>query len=332
MNAPSSNGHPYDQLTPDLILDAIESVGYTVNGRFYPLNSYENRVYQIGIEDQTPLIAKFYRPGRWQTAQIEEELAFTCELAAAEVPVVAPILLPNGQWLAEHAGFRFALFPQRGGQAPDTSDPDTLYRLGQWLGQMHNVGASAAYRTRLQLSVLADIDEALAELEQRQLVPLPLRPAWDSLVRDVRLRCQQRLDDTGSFDTLRLHGDCHGGNILVRDTQFLFVDFDDSLTGPAVQDFWPLLNGERHEQSQQLGELIEGYEMFREFDRKQLRLIDCLRVRRIISYNAWLAKRWDDPTFPMHFPWFAQERYWSDQILALREQLSSLQEAPLAVF
>ncbi|WP_375177606.1 serine/threonine protein kinase [Marinobacter mobilis] len=323
--------HPYDHLTPDNVLDAVEAEGFIVNGRLFALNSYENRVYQIGIEDSPSIIAKFYRPGRWSEAQIREEHAFSLELAKADVPVVAPLTMPSGDTLGRHGDFLYALFPQRGGQAPDTSITDTLYRLGQWLGQLHNVGACKPFESRPSLSILSGITEFSRYLTDHGWVPDDLRPAWDSLIPDLIDHCARRIDEAGPVSTLRLHGDCHAGNILVRDEQMLFVDLDDCRSGPAIQDLWLLLNGENKDQGAQFAELLEGYEMFRDFDRRERFLIEPLRCYRQIAHSAWLARRWDDPAFPRYFPWFSQPRYWSDQILALREQLGALQAPPLSI-
>ena len=323
--------HPYDTLTPDVLLDAMEQAGFAVSGRLFALNSYENRVYQVGLEEARPVIAKFYRPGRWSEAQIREEHAFTRELLEADIPVVAPMTMPSGDTLGEHNGFLFAVFPQRGGQAPDTSVADTLYRLGQWLGQMHNIGATAPFRHRTEMSVMEGIESANRVLIEGNWIPEDLRPAWDSLIPDLIRGCAARIEDAGETESLRIHGDCHAGNILCRDEQMLFVDFDDCRTGPAIQDMWLLLNGEDSERGAQLGELLEGYEMFRDFNRRERHLIEPLRCYRQISHCAWLARRWDDPAFPRFFPWFAQPRFWSDQILSLREQLAALQAPSLAL-
>lgn len=326
-----SNPHPYDDLKPDNILDAIEAAGFVINGRLFALNSYENRVYQIGIEDRLPVIAKFYRPGRWSEAQIREEHRFSLELRDAGIPVVAPLAMASGDTLGQHEGFLFAVFDQRGGHAPDTSMQDTLYRLGQWLGQLHSVGACSAFETRPTLSIMSGITDFSLYLTDNGWVPDDLRPAWDSLVPDLIENCKRRIDDAGGVHTLRLHGDCHAGNILVRDKQMLFVDLDDCRTGPAIQDLWLLLNGDEFEQGAQFGELLEGYEMFRDFDRRERHLIEPLRCYRQIAHCAWLARRWDDPAFPRFFPWFTQGRFWSDQILALREQLAALQAPPISI-
>lgn len=326
-----TGNHPYDSLKPDTILDGMEDAGFVVNGRLFALNSYENRVYQIGIEDQSPVIAKFYRPGRWTEAQIREEHDFTRQLLDAGIPVVAPMGLPSGDTLARSGDFLFAVFPQRGGQAPDTSVTDTLYRLGQWLGQLHNHGDTARFAERPTLDLIAGLTANTEFLVRENWIPADLRPAWDSLIPDLIEHCKRRMEDAGDVHQLRIHGDCHAGNILCRDEQMLFLDLDDCRTGPAIQDLWLLLNGDDIERGQQFGELLEGYEMFRDFNRRERHLIEPLRCYRQIAHCAWLARRWDDPAFPRFFPWFVQPRFWSDQILSLREQLSALQSPSITI-
>lgn len=330
-SATATSAHPYDALTPDTILDAMEEAGFAVSGRLFALNSYENRVYQVGLDEGAPVIAKFYRPGRWSEAAIREEHAITLEYLEADIPVVAPLVMPSGDTLGQHGEFLFAVFPQRGGQAPDVSVTDTLYRLGQWLGQMHNVGARKPFEHRPEISLIDGIERHNQLLLDGGWIPDDLRPAWDSLIPDLIRACGARIDEAGPVDTLRLHGDCHAGNILCREEQMLFVDLDDCRTGPAIQDMWLLLNGEDSERGAQLGELLEGYEMFRDFNRRERHLIEPLRCYRQISHCAWLAKRWDDPAFPRFFPWFGQPRFWSDQVLSLREQLAALQSPSISL-
>lgn len=322
--------HPFDTLTPDRVLDAIESIGYLSDARVMALNSYENRVYQVGIEDSEPLIAKFYRPGRWSDAAILEEHAFTAELADCEVPVVAP-LVRDGVSLFEHAGFRFALFPRRGGRAPEPGNLDQLYRLGQLLGRLHAVGASRPFQAREALTVDNFGNASLATLLDGGFIPKSLLPAYSSVARDLLARVEAAFAST-RFTSIRLHGDCHPGNIMCREEVFHLVDLDDCRTGPAVQDLWMMLAGERHEKLGQLAELMDGYNEFNDFDPRELNLIEPLRALRLLHYSAWLARRWDDPAFPRSFPWFGSERYWGDQVLALREQLAALNEEPLRLF
>lgn len=322
--------HPFDTLTPDLVLDAVESAGYISDARVLALNSYENRVYQVGIEDGTPLIAKFYRPGRWSNEAILEEHQFSQELADREIPLVAP-LSRDGQTLFEHAGFRFALFPRRGGRAPEPGNLDQLYRLGQLLGRMHAVSASRPFEHRESLNVENFGHASLNTLLEGNYVPKSLLPAYESVARDLLKRVEDVFAQT-EFQPIRLHGDCHPGNILARDDAFYLVDLDDCRMGPSVQDIWMMLAGERHERLGQLSELVDGYNEFHDFTPRELPLIEALRALRLLHYSAWLARRWDDPAFPMSFPWFGSERYWGDQVLILREQISALQEEPLKLF
>ena len=322
--------HPFATLSPDLVLDAVESLGYLSDARVLALNSYENRVYQVGIEGETPLIAKFYRPARWSDAAIREEHAFSLELAEHEIPVVPP-LLRDGESLFEHAGFRFALFPRRGGHAPEPGNLDQLYRLGQLLGRLHGVGASRPFQHRETMTVENFGHQSLACVLDSGFLPASLRPAYESVARDLLARLDA-LFASVRYTAIRLHGDCHPGNLLYRDEAFHMVDLDDCRMGPAMQDLWMMLAGERQERLSQLSELMEGYQEFHDFDRRELALIEGLRSLRLLHYSAWLARRWDDPAFPMSFPWFANERYWGDQILALREQLAALDEAPLQLF
>lgn len=322
--------HPFATLTPDLVLDAVESLGYLSDARVLALNSYENRVYQVGIEDETPLIAKFYRPARWSDAAIREEHAFSAELADCEIPVVAP-LMRDGETLFEHAGFRFALFPRRGGRAPEPGNLDQLYRLGQLLGRLHAVGASRPFAHREALGVVNFGHDSLATLLDGNFIPRSLLQAYESVARDLLKRLDQ-LFASVRYTPIRLHGDCHPGNLLCRDDSFHIVDLDDCRMGPAVQDIWMMLAGERHERLGQLAELVDGYNEFHDFASRELPLIEGLRALRLMHYSAWLARRWDDPAFPMSFPWFGTERYWGEQILMLREQMAALDEEPLRLF
>ncbi len=321
--------HPFDGLGPDRLLDAVESVGLIPDGRFLALNSYENRVYQIGIEDGAPLVAKFYRPGRWGDAAILEEHAFSLELAGHEIPVVAPLELDE-RTLHEHGGFRFALFPRRGGRAPELDDPDTREWLGRFLGRIHTVGEAAPFAVRPRFAVAparTDPDWLLAV----GWVPGYLDEAYRTLSEDLLFAADAAFGRAGKVGELRLHGDCHPGNVLWTEDGPHFVDLDDCATGPAMQDLWMLLSGEREERALQLSDIIAGYEDFRDFDRRELHLIEALRTLRVMRYAAWLARRWGDPAFPRAFPWFGEDRYWEEHMLALREQAAALQEPPLAV-
>jgi Ser/Thr protein kinase RdoA (MazF antagonist) len=327
-------GHPYAGLTPDTVLDALESVGLAGDGRLLALNSYENRVYQVWLEDGPVVVAKFYRPERWSDAAILEEHAYTLELAEREIPVVAPLDL-GGTTLRDHAGYRFAVYPRRGGRVPELSDPATLEWLGRFIGRIHAVGALRPFAHRPSLDLDSFGTQPRDFLLAGEWLPADLLPAYRAAVDqalDGARRCFQR---AGEVAALRLHGDCHVGNVLWTEAGEHpgphFVDFDDSRMGPAVQDLWMLLSGERGEQTRQLADVLAGYADFRDFDRRELYLVEALRTLRMIHYAAWLARRWDDPAFPAAFPWFDTQRWWQDHILALREQIALMDEPPLAV-
>jgi len=324
---------PYAGLTPDVVLDALDSVGLRGDGRLLGLNSYENRVYQVWLESgdagtPPPVVAKFYRPARWSDAQILEEHAFVLELAERELPVVAPLVI-EGKTLHSHQGFRFAAYPRRGGRTPELEDSDTLEWMGRFIGRIHAVGAIRPFATRPALDIGSFGTEPRGWLLAHDFIPADLLDAWTS-VADLALagvtRCYER---AGDVRALRLHGDCHAGNVLWTDDGPHFVDFDDCRTGPAVQDLWMLLSGERAEMTRGLADVLAGYEEFHEFDTRELHLIEALRTLRLIHYSAWLARRWNDPAFPAAFPWFNTQRYWQDRILELKEQIALMDEPPL---
>ena len=319
--------HPYDGLTPDRVISCVESIGLRSDLRLLALNSYENRVYQVGIEDSDPVIVKFYRPERWSRSQILEEHAFTQELVDNDLSVVAPMVI-DGRTLNEAEGYWIAVFPRRGGHAPELDNFDHLLGLGRTLGRLHRVGGAASFTERISFTLERWLIESLGYLGA-EWVPSELRPAWDSLGRDLMDRASRLMSDYTPQDGIRLHGDCHVGNILWRDDTPHFVDLDDCITGPAIQDLWMFLSGDRAQRELQLAELIAGYEEFNEFDPREIKWIEALRTARMVYYSAWLARRWEDPAFPVAFPWFGKERYWADQILALREQLALLEEEPL---
>lgn len=323
---PSS--HPYDALTPDRVLDAVESLGYLADGRLLALNSYENRVYQIGMEDGPPLIAKFYRPERWSDGQIGEEHAFVQELAAKEIPAVAPIA-SGGSTLHRHDGFRFSVYPRRGGHAPPLDNPAALEWIGRFIGRIHAVGASSSFSVRPKVDVAELGDASRDFLLDRDFLPQDIAAAYRSISQQALDGIRRCLERAGDVRWLRLHGDCHPGNILWTDGGPHFVDFDDSRMGPAIQDLWMLLSGERAESARQLADVLAGYEDFMEFHPRELYLIEALRTLRLIHYAAWIARRWDDPAFPAAFPWFNTQRYWQDRILELREQVALMEEPPL---
>ena len=320
--------HPYDRLTPDMIIDAVESAGYLSDARLLALNSYENRVYQVGIEDSTPLIAKFYRPERWSEAQILEEHRFSLELQDAEISVVAPMVNDQGATLHTFEGFQFALFLRRGGYPPELDNLDNMLVLGRTLGRIHAVGRAAQFKVRHSMSVQRMLSDSRALLLEN-FIPRDLVPAYESLTADLEQQVRSVFSEVQPEDFIRIHGDCHVGNILWRDNTAHFVDFDDCCAAPAMQDLWMFLNGERHDRQLQLSELVEGYSEFCDFDPRQIRWIETLRTLRLIHYAAWLGRRWQDPAFPRSFTWFNTERYWADHILELREQMSALQEEPL---
>jgi Ser/Thr protein kinase RdoA (MazF antagonist) len=327
---PRLDPHPYAGLTPDVVLDAIESAGLRCDGRQLALNSYENRVYQIGIEDGSPVVAKFYRPGRWSDAQILEEHAFVRELAQREIPVVAPLEI-EARTLHEFGGYRFSVYPRRGGRAPELEDSKTLEWIGRFIGRIHAVVALRPFAARPALDIASFGLEPRDWLLAHGFVPPDLLDAWSSvaaLALDGVRRCYDR---AGGVATLRLHGDCHAGNLLWTDDGPHFVDFDDSRTGPAMQDLWMLLPGERAAMATSLADVLAGYESFRELDRRELHLIEALRTLRLLHYSAWIARRWDDPAFPAAFSWFNTQRYWQDRILELREQVALMDEPPLRV-
>lgn len=320
--------HPYDQLDPDTILAAVESLGFRCDGRLLALNSFENRVYQVGLEDGAPLIAKFYRPERWSDAAILEEQAFCAELVEAELPAVAPLAF-DGRTLHRHAGYRFSLFPRRGGRLMELDNSEHRRWVGRLLGRLHAVGAAAPFRHRPALTVQSFGEESRDYLLAHGCIPAHIETAYGTLSRDL-------LDAITDIFTAvaprmqRIHGDCHAGNILWTDAGPHFVDFDDARMGPAIQDLWMLLSGERAEMERQLAEILEGYEQFRLIDPAEFVLVEALRSLRLMHYQAWIARRWDDPAFPLAFPWFDSPRHWEDHVLTLREQLAKLHEPALA--
>ena len=321
--------HPFALLDPSFILAAIESVGYQVDGRVTALNSYENRVYQIGIEDQLPIIAKFYRPHRWSEAQILEEHEFTEELVAADLPIVSA-LKNQHKSLHSYQDFLFSLYPRKGGRAPELDNFDNLFILGRFLGRLHSVGAARDFKHRPTITNQVFGHESVQFISER-FIPTDLKIAYDTLTTDLLVAIDQQLDECGPYKNIRVHGDCHIGNILWRDDIPHFIDFDDSRMAPAVQDIWMLLSGTKLEQQQQLLEILEGYNEFAEFNSEELKLIEIHRTLRMLYFSAWLARRWDDPAFPMGFPWFNTVRYWEQHILSLREQLFALSEPPLNI-
>ncbi|MCU7835090.1 MAG: serine/threonine protein kinase [gamma proteobacterium symbiont of Taylorina sp.] len=331
----------YSKLDPDTIINAVESMGYLSDARILALNSYENRVYQVGIEESQPVIAKFYRPGRWSNQQIVEEHDFSNELHNLEIPAVPPVYLELKNDLTStpkkkvslfnYAGYRFSLYERRGGRAPELTDPEHLYWLGKFLGRIHSVGKTREFQHRPTLSIESFIIRPFEYILQHQFMPDLFIDSYQAIVADILKHVETNYQQFPP-KLIRLHGDCHPGNILWTDKGPHFVDFDDSRNGPAIQDLWMLLSGERDEQQRQLLEILEGYEEFCDFNTTELNLIESLRSMRIIHYAGWLAKRWSDPAFPKAFPWFNTESFWGEHILQLKEQLALLQEPPLQIY
>ena len=321
--------HPYDALTPEVILDALDGVGVHGDGRLLALGSYENRVYQVWQEDGPPVVVKFYRPARWTDAQIAEEHAFVTELAAREIPVVAALAF-DGRTLNVHDGFRFAVYPRRGGRAPELDRREVLEWLGRFLARIHLVGATARYTNRPALDVASFGELPRDYLVAHPSLPADLRDVYAGVSAQALDGVRRAFDRAGDVAAIRLHGDCHPGNVLWTDDGPHFVDFDDTRTGPPVQDLWMLLSGNSESMERQLADVLRGYEQFRDFDRRELNLVEALRTLRLLHYAAWIGQRWDDPAFPAAFPWFGTQRYWQDRILELREQVALMDEPPLS--
>ncbi|TRZ99422.1 MAG: serine/threonine protein kinase [Rhodocyclaceae bacterium] len=326
----ASDRIPFSGLNPERILDAVETLGYRSDGRLMALNSYENRVWQIGIEGGPPVIAKFYRPGRWSDAQIGEEHAFTAAMLSDELPVVAPLVIA-GKTLFAHGGFRFSVFPQQGGRAPEFAEPPILEWMGRLMARIHTVGARAPFVVRETLNIKNFGIESRDWLLANRVIPPELESVWQGVADQALDGVRHCFERAGHVEQLRLHGDCHAGNVLWTRDGPHFVDFDDARMGPAIQDLWMLLSGDAEEMGQQFGHVLAGYETFREFDDRELQLIEALRTLRLMHHSAWLARRWNDPAFPAAFPWFATNRYWEERILELREQIAMMAESAIIV-
>ncbi|WP_038175835.1 MULTISPECIES: serine/threonine protein kinase [Vibrio] len=317
----------FDALTPDFMWYALESIGIRAESGFLALNSYENRVYQFTDEERQRYVVKFYRPQRWNQAQIQEEHDFTLELIESEIPVAPPVIL-NGQTLHYYQGYLFALFASVGGRQFEVDNLDQLEGVGRFLGRIHKVGEKQTFKHRPTIGFDEYVYQPRKILEQSQFIPSHLENAFFSDLDMLIKSLEARWDD--NFTHIRLHGDCHPGNILWRDGP-MFVDLDDARNGPAIQDLWMLLSGERHDKLAQLDIVLEAYQEFSDFNVNQLKLIEPLRGLRMVHYMAWLAKRWHDPAFPLAFPWFNDPKYWESQVLAFKEQLFALDEAPLSL-
>ncbi len=321
---------PYADLSPDVILDALEAVGFRPSGSLLELNSYENRVFQLELEDSTFVVAKFYRPDRWSDEQISEEHDFTRELAEADVPVVVP-LERDGRSLFRASGYRFAVYPRQGGHPPNLEVEDNLRVLGRTIARIHAVGACRRFAFRPTLSLERLGNDSRVYLLEHAFLPPDVEQAYDTVTEHLLGRLEAIMQRFRTGDEWRIHGDCHLGNVLWRGDTPHFVDFDDCVNGPPVQDLWMLLSGEREERQIQLKVILDAYETFHHFEVPTLALIEPLRTLRIMHHAAWIARRWHDPAFPRAFPAFDTGRYWSEHVLTLREQLAALDEPPLAV-
>jgi Ser/Thr protein kinase RdoA (MazF antagonist) len=327
---------PFAGLKPETILDAVESLGLRCDGRMHALNSYENRVWLLGQDDGSSLVAKFYRGGRWSNEQIQEEHDFVWEMLGDELPVVAPLKM-NDATLHHHAGFRFSVYPRQGGRAPELDQPEVLRWMGRLMARLHRVGARRPFDERETLDVESFGYDPRNWLLDEAIIPPELIDVWAGVADQALDLIESCYEQAGAVRMLRLHGDCHVGNVLWTPVDEVaghggphFVDFDDARMGPAVQDLWMLLSGEADEMIGQLRYLLEGYDSMREFDRSELVLVEALRTLRLLHHSAWLARRWNDPAFPAAFPWFAMPRYWEERILELREQISRMEESALA--
>ncbi len=343
---PAPPATPYAGLTPDTVLDALAGVGLRGDGRLIQLNSYENRVFQVFLEDGRVVVAKFYRPARWSDEQILEEHAFAAELEAHELAVAAPwgLEVDAGSQEGTECGlvgatlarfrsasgdYRFSVTARLTGRAPELEDPGALEWLGRFLGRLHAVGARRAFDHRQTLSVATFGGASRDWLLRHDVIPPDAAPAWRETVGTALDAVQAAFDRGPAPRQLRLHGDCHLGNVLWSADGPRLVDFDDAVNGPAVQDLWMLLSGDRGSMTRQLGAALDGYEAFMDFDGRELRLIEPLRTLRQLHHSAWIARRWSDPAFPAAFPWFASPAYWAEQTTRLREQIEAMAEPPL---
>jgi Ser/Thr protein kinase RdoA (MazF antagonist) len=315
-------------LQPEDIVSTLEDLGFSCDGRFLALNSYENRVYQIGIEDERPVVAKFYRPGRWSDESIQEEHEFSIALADQDIPVVPPFQIAGAT--LKHAGpYRLAVFPCRGGRAPDLDNYELQTQLGRLIARIHLEGETTSFKHRPRVDIESYGIESVDFLLENEFIPEDNCDAYEGVVELVLDGVEACFDRAGNTREIRLHGDFHPGNVLVDQDRLHIVDLDDCRHGPAIQDLWMFLSGDRFEQTPQLEALLEGYQSFRRFDPRELHLLEALRSLRIMHYAAWLARRWEDPAFKVAFPWFDSPRYWDDHVLALREQVALMQEPPL---
>lgn len=318
------NQTPYAQLDPNVILDAIESTGFLCTGSLFALNSYENRVYQIGIEEAQPLIAKFYRPHRWSSEAILEEHQFSLELTQHEIPVIAPLII-NDNTLHHHGDFSFALFSRRGGRPLELDNIQQLEWMGRFIGRLHGVSARQSFQHRMELNTQSYGFEPYKLLLKQNFIPEYLKHNFCRTVETLLQKIEQIFKAVG-HNQIRLHGDCHAGNVLWSESGPHIVDLDDCLKGPAIQDIWMLLSGEPEQMEVQLEKILQGYNEFHDFNPRERYLIEPLRTLRMLHYSGWLAKRWADPTFPLSFPWFNTPVYWQNQLASLNEQIELLEQ------
>ncbi len=325
----------FSNLTPALILDAIESLGVQVTSGLLALNSYENRVYQFSTENNTRMVAKFYRPSRWTNEQIQEEHDFAFELNDLELPIISPLKFSVADRpyasLHQFEGYRFALFPSVGGREFEVDNLEQLELMGRLIGRIHASSAKKPFKHRLNINTEEYLDDSALILKESSLLPKHLHLAFFAILTPV-IECTKRLfnQHIKNVRHIRLHGDCHPGNILWRDGPSV-VDLDDCRSGPAIQDLWMMLSGDVMQQQIQLETLIEAYEEFNAFDMTEFNLIEPLRAMRMVHYMAWLCRRFEDPAFPRAFPWFTEDKYWENQILSLKEQLADLQQPAIKI-
>lgn len=320
----------FSALSPDLIIDGLESAGFVVDSGLLALNSYENRVYQFHDDNLVKYVTKFYRPQRWQLQQIKEEHDFSFELAEQELPIVAPLKV-DGQSLFEYQGYHFAVFPCRGGRIFEVDNLDQLEWMGRFIARIHAVSSQHDFKCRPSFNSNEMLLQARETILSSNYVSKSLLTPFVTILDQVIAIATEQYLPVKQMREIRLHGDCHAGNILWRDEGPHFVDLDDCRSGPAIQDLWMMLSGDRQQQLLQLDTLLMGYEEFNTFENEQLILIESLRTMRVVNYMAWLCKRWQDPAFPQNFPWFNTEKYWEQQILMLKEQMSALQQRPLSL-
>jgi len=342
----SPSDTPYAGLSPDVVLDALDAVDLRGDGRLIQLNSYENRVFQVFLEDGRVIVTKFYRPGRWSDAQILEEHAFANELAAQEIPVAAvwPLTIDTSSRHADHVSligptlaqldtplgaYRFSVSTRLAGRAPELEDVGTLEWLGRFIGRLHAVGALKPFEFRETLNVQTFGRNERDWLLAQNLIPPDAETAWAQITQDALDAVAEAFERGSPARQIRLHGDCHLGNVLWTNEGPHFVDLDDAVTGPTTQDLWMLLSGDRGAMTRQLAAVLDGYEQFMDFDWRELRLVEPLRTLRIIKHSAWIARRWSDPAFPIAFPWFESPKYWAEQTTRLRQQLDAMAEPPL---